>query len=439
MNIGRPDKPYSLWKTLWEMFKTLLFPIISRCGTKMNIHGLFTIEWEEKGGASMRRFICAALAALYLTIPALAVEALPEESFSLSCTAAVLMERQTGTVLYEKESHRHLSPASVTKVMTLLLVAEAVENGAVSPDDPITASRRAASMGGSQIWLEEGEVMTVAEMTKCVAVVSANDCAVALAEALCGSEEAFVARMNRRAEELGLADTHFTNCTGLFEDAEHYTCAYDIAVMSRELLKHEFVRQYMTLWQDTIRAGEFGLTNTNKLVRQYNGCTGLKTGFTSTAMYCLAASAERGGVEYIAVILHGETSQLRFDAARTLLDYAFANYTLVMPETGAPDVPVSLGKAASVRAVCESSGTVLIEKARQKELFAVYELPEKVDAPVAAGSFSVRSGTLPETKPWRAFRSARRKPWSASASGSCGCGSLRCCAGGRICNSSSCK
>ena len=227
--------------------------------------------------------------------------------------------------------------------------------------------------------------MTVAEMTKCVAVVSANDCAVALAEALCGSEEAFVARMNRRAEELGLADTHFTNCTGLFEDAEHYTCAYDIAVMSRELLKHEFVRQYMTLWQDTIRAGEFGLTNTNKLVRQYNGCTGLKTGFTSTAMYCLAASAERGGVEYIAVILHGETSQLRFDAARTLLDYAFANYTLVMPETGAPDVPVSLGKAASVRAVCESSGTVLIEKARQKELFAVYELPEKVDAPVAAG------------------------------------------------------
>lgn len=150
----------------------------------------------------MRRFICAALAALYLTIPALAVETLPEESFSLSCTAAVLMERQTGTVLYEKEAHRHLSPASVTKVMTLLLVAEAVESGAVSPDDPVTASRRAASMGGSQIWLEEGEVMTVAEMTKCVAVVSANDCAVALAEALCGSEEAFVARMNRRAEEL---------------------------------------------------------------------------------------------------------------------------------------------------------------------------------------------------------------------------------------------
>ena len=333
----------------------------------------------------MRRIVCAALAALYLTIPALAVDPLPEETFSLSCTAAVLMEAQTGTVLYEKEAHRHLSPASVTKIMTLLLVAEAVESGAVSPDDPVTASRRAASMGGSQIWLEEGETMTVAEMTKCVAVVSANDCAVALAEALCGSEEAFVARMNRRAGELGLSDTHFTNCTGLFEDPEHYTSAYDIAVMSRELLRHDFVRQYTTLWQDTIRSGAFGLTNTNKLVRHYSGCTGLKTGFTTTAMYCLAASAERGGVEYIAVVLHGETSQLRFDAARMLLDYAFANYTLVMPETGAPDVPVSLGTASAVRAACDGAGTILIEKTRQKELSAVYELPEKVSAPVAAG------------------------------------------------------
>ena len=309
-------------------------------------------------------------------------------TFTLANTQTGAVNIPAGTVCMTEDAVRFqtVEDAAVPAgEISVTAAAEAVESGAVSPDDPVTASRRAASMGGSQIWLEEGEVMTVAEMTKCVAVVSANDCAVALAEALCGSEEAFVARMNRRAEELGLSDTHFTNCTGLFEDAEHYTCAYDIAVMSRELLKHEFVRQYTTLWQDTIRSGEFGLTNTNKLVRHYNGCTGLKTGFTSTAMYCLAASAERGGVEYIAVILHGETSQLRFDAARTLLDYAFANYTLVMPETGAPDVPVSLGKAASVRAVCESSGTVLIEKARQKELSAVYELPEKVDAPVAAG------------------------------------------------------
>ena len=333
----------------------------------------------------MRRFVCAALAALYLTIPALAAEPLPEESFSLACTAAVLMERQTGTILYEKEAHRHLSPASVTKIMTLLLVAEAVEDGSISPGDTVTASARAASMGGSQIWLREGETMTVAEMTKCVAVVSANDCAVALAETLCGSEEAFVARMNRRAAELGLADTHFTNCTGLFEDAEHYTSAYDVAVMSRALLSHDFIRQYTGLWQDSIRGGAFALTNTNKLVRHYDGCTGLKTGFTSSAMYCLAASAERGGVEYIAVVLHGDTSQLRFDAARTLLDHAFANYTLVMPESGAPDVPVSLGKAPAVRAVCDGSGTVLIEKSRQKELAAVYELPERIAAPIAAG------------------------------------------------------
>ena len=303
----------------------------------------------------------------------------------LPAPSYVLMERSTGEVLLEHNAHERLRPASVTKVMTLLLVAEAVESGAVSPDDPVTASRRASSMGGSQIWLEEGETMTVAEMTKCVAVVSANDCAVALAEALCGSEEAFVARMNRRAGELGLSDTHFTNCTGLFEDPEHYTSAYDIAVMSRELLRHDFVRQYTTIWQDTIRSGAFGLTNTNKLVRHYSGCTGLKTGFTTTAMYCLAASAERGGVEYIAVVLHGETSQLRFDAARTLLDYAFANYTLVMPETGAPDVPVTLGTASAVRAACDGAGTILIEKARQKELSAVYELPEKVSAPVAAG------------------------------------------------------
>lgn len=253
-------------------------------------------------------------------------------------------------------------------------------------------------MGGSQIWLEEGEVMTVAEMTKCVAVVSANDCAVALAEALCGSEEAFVARMNRRAEELGLSDTHFTNCTGLFEDAEHYTCAYDIAVMSRELLKHEFVRQYTTLWQDTIRSGEFGLTNTNKLVRHYNGCTGLKTGFTSTAMYCLAASAERGGVEYIAVILHGETSQLRFDAARTLLDYAFANYTLVMPETGAPDVRC---RSARRRAYvpCARAPVQCSSKRRGRRSFPPFtSCRRRWTRPLPPGSFSVRSGTLPGTK-----------------------------------------
>ena len=214
-----------------------------------------------------------------------AAEPLPEDSVSLDCTAAVLMERETGEILYAREEHVHLFPASVTKVMTLLLAAEAVDRGELRPEEIITASPRAASMGGSQIWLREGEQMTAAEMVKCVAVVSANDCAVALAEHLCGSEEAFTRRMNQRAEELGMEDTHFTNCTGLFEDPQHYTSAYDIAVMSRELLGHEFIRQFTGIWTDTIRNGSFGLTNTNKLVRYYPGCTGLKTGFTSAAMF----------------------------------------------------------------------------------------------------------------------------------------------------------
>ncbi len=337
-------------------------------------------------------FLVFFLLAGVLSPAATAVSPLPEDSFSLDCTAALLMERETGEVLYAKEEHEHLSPASVTKVMTLLLAAEAVESGAVNAGDIVTASARAAEMGASQIWLEEGEQMTVAEMVKCVAVVSANDCAVALAEHLCGSEEAFAARMNQRAGELGMNDTHFTNCTGLFESAEHYTCAYDVALMARELLKHEFVRQYAAIWTDTIRDGAFGLTNTNKLVRYYPGCTGLKTGFTSTAMFCLAASAQRDGVEFIAVILHGETSQKRFDAARTLLDYAFANYALVSPQTGEiPPVAVELGEQDSVAAVCAQSGRVLVEKAKQRSLTARWELPDSVPAPVEKGQ---RLGTL---------------------------------------------
>ena len=340
----------------------------------------------------MRKLLIFFLTAALLTAPVYAAEPLSEDSFDLKCTAAVLMERQTGTLLYAKNAHQHLSPASVTKVMTLLLVAEAVDAGAVGAEDVVTASARASSMGGSQIWLREGEQMTVAEMTKCVAVVSANDCAVALAEHLCGSEEAFTARMNARAAELGMEDTHFTNCTGLFEDPNHYTSAWDIALMSRELLGHEFVRQYTTIWTDTIRGGTFGLTNTNKLVRFYPECTGLKTGFTSTAMFCLAASAMREGVEYVAVILHGETSQRRFDDARTLLDYAFANYTLVTPQPKTPpSVRVELGKASYVAAVPEDSGAVVVEKALRGSLESEVELPESVRAPVLPGQ---RLGTL---------------------------------------------
>jgi len=335
----------------------------------------------------LKKVISFVLSMILLTAPALAVDVLPEETFALKCDAALLMEAETGTVLYAKGEREHLSPASVTKVMTLLLVAEAVATGAVGRQDMVTASARAASMGGSQIWLEEGERMSVEEMAKCVAVVSANDCAVALAEHLCGSEEAFVARMNQRAAELGMENTHFTNCTGLFEEKEHYTCAYDIALMSRELLKHEFIRTFTGIWMDSIRGGEFGLTNTNKLVYHYDGCTGLKTGFTATAMFCLAASAKRDGVEYIAVVLHGDTSQDRFDAARTLLDYAFANYALYTPTTEEPlaPVPVTLGQQPQVQPVCAEAEAVLIEKAARSRMSSAVELPESVAAPVAAG------------------------------------------------------
>ena len=334
----------------------------------------------------MRKFICTILALTLLSCGAKAAGAESAGPFDLGCTSAVLMERETGTVLYEQEARRHLSPASVTKVMTLLLVAEAVDSGALSPEETVTGSARAASMGGSQVWLKEGEQMTVSEMTKCVAVASANDCAVALAEHLCGSEAAFTERMNARAADLGMEDTHFTNCTGLFEDPGHYTCALDVALMSRALLGHDFIRQFTHIWTDTIREGSFGLTNTNKLVRFYPGCTGLKTGFTSAAMFCLAASAERDGVEYIAVILHGDTSQRRFDAARTLLDYAFANYTLVEPSAEAlPPVPVTLGTTGQVRVVCGGSGKLLVEKAVKNTLEVRAELPESAAAPVEPG------------------------------------------------------
>ena len=339
----------------------------------------------------MRGSLCILMVLTLLTGP---VRAAPAEgdSFDLGCTAAVLMERQTGTVLYARGEHERLSPASITKVMTLLLVAEAVEAGAVNARDIVTASARAASMGGSQIRLKEAEQMTVAEMTKCVAVVSANDCAVALAEHLCGSEEAFTARMNARAQELGLTDTHFTNCTGLFEDPDHYSSALDVAVMSRELLGHPFVRQFTGIWTDSIRGGAFGLTNTNKLVRYYPGCTGLKTGFTSRAMFCLAASAMREDTEFIAVILHGETSQRRFDAARTLLDYAFANYTLAAPDADAlPRVAVRLGTADSVGVRCSESGLLVVDKRLRSALETAVELPERLDAPVEDGQ---RLGTL---------------------------------------------
>ena len=335
----------------------------------------------------MKRLFLFLLCSFLLCGSAAAVDTLHDDAVTLTAPSAFLMEKSTGAVLYEKNAYEHLSPASVTKVMTMLLVAEAVDSGALSLSDTVTASARAASMGGSQIWLEEGEQMSVGEMLKCVAVVSANDCCVALAEHLAGSEEAFVARMNERAAQLGMEDTHFTSCSGLSDSDDHYTCAHDIAVMSRELLTHELIRDYTTIWMDSIRDGEFGLSNTNKLIYYYQGATGLKTGFTSKAMYCLSASAERDGVEYIAVILHAPSSAERFEDAKALLNHAFANYTLVSPDgmQAIPPVTVSLGTENAVQPVLQSGAGILMERGSAAQLRYEIDLPDSIAAPVSEG------------------------------------------------------
>lgn len=323
---------------------------------------------------------------------------LPAQGAALEIAApsAVLMDAATGTVLYEKNAHAPLAPASVTKIMTLLLVMEALDSGRISWDDTVTASEAAAAKGGSQVYLEPGEQMTMEEMIKSVAVVSANDCATALAEHVAGSESAFVEMMNNRAAELGMADTHFVNCTGLDDEpnaAEHLTTAYDIALMSRELLKHDRIREFTTIWMDTVRNGEFGLSNTNKLVRFYQGTTGLKTGYTSSAGHCLSASAERDGLELIAVVLHCSSSGERFQSAKQLLDYGFAGYTLVTPDetTEIPAVPVVLGEVDAITPVLSEASPVLVEKGQAGKITTRVEVAEQVRAPVEAGQ---RLGTL---------------------------------------------
>ena len=253
------------------------------------------------------------------------------QALEVSAPSALLMEKETGTVLFAKDEHAKLEPASVTKVMTLLLTMEAIDAGQLHYDDVVTASAHACSMGGSQIWLKENEQMTVSDMLKAVCVVSANDCAVALAETVAGSEEAFVERMNQRAAELGMADTHFCNATGLPAEG-HVTSAYDIALMSRELIRnHPDIRQYTTIWMDSLRDGASSLVNTNRLIRFYQGATGLKTGSTDSALYCLSGTAERDGMELIAVIMKAPTSTQRFEDATNLLNYGFSAYALSPP------------------------------------------------------------------------------------------------------------
>ena len=317
-------------------------------------------------------------------------------SLEVEAKSAVLMDVATGTILFEQNSHEPLAPASVTKVMTMLLIMEAIDSGRIGWGDSVTTSEAAASKGGSQVYLKVGESMTVEDKVKSIAVSSANDCACAMAEHLCGSEAAFVEAMNNRAKELGMNDTNFVNCTGL-DDAEdaaaHRTSAHDIALMSRELLRnHPDITKFTTIWMDSIRNGEFGLSNTNKMVRFYNGCTGLKTGFTRGAGYCLSASAQREGLHLLAVVMGCETTQKRFAACKSMLDYGFANYALIQPEL--PEnaaVPVKLGTADSVNAVPAGSGEMLIDKGQKNLVTTEVVLDEEVTAPVSIGQ---RLGTM---------------------------------------------
>ncbi len=335
----------------------------------------------------MKRIITAIILLFAMTIPAWAIEPVADDAIAVTAPCAILMESVSGEVIYEKNAYEHGAPASVTKVMTLLLVMEEIAAGRMTEADMVTCSSHAASMGGSQIWLEEGEQMSVGDMLKAVSVVSANDCAVALGEHIAGSEGAFVAKMNKRATELGMENTNFVDCTGLTDDENHYTCAYDIAVMSRMLIKHEEIKKYTTIWMDELRDGKSGLVNTNRLVRFYAGATGLKTGFTRKAMYCLSATAEREGVEYIAVVMHEETSDKRFESAKALLNYAFANYTvcpLRSPDALAP-IRVKLGEADSVQPVYSGEEGILAEKNSLSELRYEFECPETVEAPVTQG------------------------------------------------------
>ena len=310
--------------------------------------------------------------------------------------AAVLMDAATGTVLYEYNSHEALPPASVTKIMTMLLVMEAIDSGRIGWEDTVTASEAAAAKGGSQIYLKAGETMPVSTLLKAVAVSSANDAACALAEHIAGSESAFVEKMNARAAELGMENTHFVNCTGLDDDdsaKNHRTSAYDIALMSRQLLtKHPDIKKFTTIWMDTIRDGAFGLANTNKLVRFYQGATGLKTGYTSQAGFCLSASAQRDGMELIAVVLGSDSSADRFSACKRMLDHGFATYALIAPELEAQlCVPVKLGKENTVSVKLSGDNALLIDKGQKNSVTTQIQLTDLVDAPVSQGQ---RLGTM---------------------------------------------
>lgn len=305
----------------------------------------------------------------------------------LTSKSCVLMEASTGTVLYESNKDERLPPASVTKVMTMLLILEAVESGRISFSDNVAASERAASMGGTQIYLEPGEVMTVDELFKSVAVPSANDAAVALAEYVAGTEDEFVRQMNERAAMLGMLNTNFTNCTGLFDDSNHFTTAYDLAIATKELLTHPVIHEYTTIWTDSLRNGTFGLANTNKMLRTYQGMNGMKTGYTQLAGHCLSGTAERNGMTLIAVVLGGTSSKDRFADVASMLDYGFATYSVInMEREKEMEIEVKKGKESTVSAAAECGFSTVIKKGTDKNAEVITEIEPFVEAPVEVGT-----------------------------------------------------
>ena len=326
--------------------------------------------------------------ACLLMILILPVSAAAEDGISFNAKSVILTEASTGKTLFESNSHESLPPASVTKIMTMLLIMEAIDRGEISYDTVVTASEHAKSMGGSTIFLDTNEKMSVEDLLKGIAVASGNDACVAMAEHLCGSEEAFAAKMNERAAQLGMKDTHFVNCNGL-DAPGHYTSAYDIALMSRELMRHKDIFKFTTIWMDSLRGGKFSLANTNKLIRFYSGANGLKTGSTSVAGCCISAAAKRDGMQLIAVVLGAPTSKERFAAASNLLNYGFANYGVTQfGEKGSEirSVAVESGKSDSVMTAAKESSSALLPKSQIKKAKMHINLPKSVKAPVKKGS-----------------------------------------------------
>ena len=327
------------------------------------------------------------IAIIFTAVPVFSVDVNAVTEETITAPSAVLMETSSGKILFEKNPHEQRPCASITKVMTMLLVCEAIDSGKLSLDDTITASAHAASMGGSDIWLEEGETMSANDMIKATVVASANDAAVALAEHLCGSEEVFVQKMNEKANQLGMKDTVFKNCNGLDEDS-HITSAYDVAVMSRELMKHEMIFDYTSIWLDNLRDGKTQIVNTNKLLKTYKGITGLKTGTTNDAGCCMAASATRGDMSLVAVVLGCNSGKERFSDAAALLDYGFANFSVT--QLKAPDdlpktIKVENGMQKNIGIGCDINSSIVLDKNSGSKIVSKIDLPESIEAPVASG------------------------------------------------------